>query len=1670
MTKTYTARSIRNRVLSLILAVITILSLLPHITARAAGDIPDALRVGTILSERHYTSTVLGDSVSIRDIPVTFNDSSTSYGFCFKHNAHLTAHTTGYHWKTDGKAISASSTAAAPFLAVFYYMLEQGELDDWERETVSSWVQVAVWLAQSGQFTDYNNTAQLQMLAEERVAVLHLLGISEATIEGALTFFRQVIDKYEAGAYGKLTAYIYYFDDDSAGMQPVLVGFLDNPTTDDYPVYVKLSKTVEGNTGYHAGAIFGVYADSSCTDERGQILTTSAQWATSSEIRLATPTATLYVKEVSSGSPSVGKNNGVFSVAVNSATNNTAATAATVVGDGADGSIVNFPPPPPPTGGILQKVDAATGGGLAGGTFRFLGNATGGGSVDLSATTDASGIIELQWLDPTAPKYIPPGEYTVTEEIAPPSYEKTDASRHLRLYIEMVDGAPVAKSSGVLIFENFKKHSLTLRKTSDGSMSVAGAAFDLYRNGTKLSTHTTSAGGTITLPIVDSGYYEFVETSAPSGMVLPFNPRVGIYIDAKDTSITEHYVSLKNYEYPEIVVLKSDKITNRPLAGATYEVKIDATTIGTFTTSSTGKITIGYEQYRAFLDGEASSWTVTVTELSAPDSYFMPKVVTQTNEIRKGQALSPFSYQNQPFPDVVAYKYDEKTAAPLMGAIFTLVGKDNANSFTEVSGTDGIARFEKVPVGTYELRESIAPQHYIASTEVKTVVVREDGAPELCYEYSNLKKITLTLTKYDIETAEKLPSAEFSIAYKNGAVIYEGVTDANGQIIIEDLEPGWVTISELAPPPGYLIMTPSRDVQLVAGEDLEVKVDNIKCPTLEVNKVDKITRDGINLVRFNVKYNSVNDFTGGVVDLGDFTTDTNGKILMNNNLKSGWYRVTEVAPKAGYAPATPAFQDIFLAGGDNKVLTFENTPLSALIIRKTDFNGLPVGGATFTVRYLGGTSGSGGTIIHTGVTSVNGTIVLTGLAAGTYVVEETIPAPSFELSNPTVQTAYLSGNDQDVVELHFSNPKMGRLVVTKLSLDRIPLAGATFKVTYSDGTVIGPNNGIYTTDASGVIIIDEDLPIGSTVVVSEQKAPEGYVLNGTPQTVKIKENTTHNLFFYNAEKSGLQIIKVDKVTKLPLKNCEFTVYRKSGDVLGTYVTDKDGIIIIPELEPGWIKIVETKCLPGYVLDDTPKDVEIKTGEFHKIVFENVPLGGLQILKYDADNRTTPIPNTEFAVSKMNGERLGTFITDVNGMIYVPMEPGMSGWLSVVETKSAKGYLLDDTIHNIEVKDGQTAVLRLYNKKAASILIRKVDSVTGKGIYGVTFLLSDENRNPIGEYISDQDGFVWLDSTLSDGKYFLREIKAAPGYLNDDEVKTIYITGGKTTEITWKNTPAKGQIVITKLSSDYNAVTNLPEGSPLAGAVFEVRNLAGNLVATITSDSRGIAATGPMVPGVYIITEKSPPPFYTGTDNELLAQIKHDGDIVRFTVYNKSVDVSVTVDKKGNNQVQGGQVMKYDLYNVGNTSSVPLQNFYLHDRLPTDAVRGTKLFTGTWNQRLTYSVYFKTNNHDYRILASGLQSHINYELSLHPNVLGLAAGEYVTDVRWEFGTVNAGFKEKDNPMLMVQVLTGLPEGYKIINRADVGGKYLDAWQTARTSWQTTIFGKPEPTPPLPRTGY
>lgn len=390
------------------------------------------------------------------------------------------------------------------------------------------------------------------------------------------------------------------------------------------------------------------------------------------------------------------------------------------------------------------------------------------------------------------------------------------------------------------------------------------------------------------------------------------------------------------------------------------------------------------------------------------------------------------------------------------------------------------------------------------------------------------------------------------------------------------------------------------------------------------------------------------------------------------------------------------------------------------------------------------------------------------------------------------------------------------------------------------------------------------------------------------------------------------------------------------------------------------------------------------------------------------------------------------------------------------------------IYPIEVKDGQTATLEITNHKSSRILLHKVDKATGKGIYGAVFLLYDSNRNPIGEYVTDQDGYIYADEGLADGRYYLREIKAAPGYVLDPELKTIYVRYGSTTEIEWSNTAECGQIQIIKKSADDNATNGLPAGTLLEGAVFEIYDKAGNVVDTIKSDRNGRAVSKTLPLSRYTIREIKAPANYSINPTVMTAYLEFNGQIVTFEAQNASVSTGISIKKTGPVQAVPGQPIRYVFSQIKNSSNVALDSFYWRDQLPAQ-VTLSKIVTGSYNQPLSYKVVYKTNlSGDYRTLADNLSTSKVYVLDARPAVLGLAANERVTEVMFVFGNVKAGFAQVETPYIYATARSGLANYASVVNVADVGGLYNGQWIQAVSRWLTTVYTKT--TVKLPKTGY
>ena len=1270
-----------------------------------------------------------------------------------------------------------------------------------------------------------------------------------------------------------------------------------------------------------------------------------------------------------------------------------------------------------------------------------------------TATTSSAGVAIFD--------EIPLGAYRIQEKTAPVGWQLDDT-----VYTATV----VAGETTTIPIINEELPGLRIIKYDRKNMvAMPNVTFAVYRDGEFLGNFKTDQFGEILIADAEPGTYRAFEVdTGDEGHILDTTPQE-VELHAGD-GIKE--LLFFNDVKPGLRLVKVDSDDpSKVIPNAVFEIKSVEGTYGPqeFRTDENGEIDLSMLPPGSYV----------VTEKSC-DGY----VIDEAQRIieLKPNEDAQFVFTNHIKPSLQLIKLSSD-GSRLAGVTFRIAKiEDGSHYLDRTTSSTGEILVSDLEPGVYSVRELSSVSNHIPDDTEHHVELFPGQTSTITL--TNDKRPNLYIHKTDADTGEPIEHTVYLVKGADGHSIAEVETDENGVAVVENLLPGVVEIIEKSVPEPYLLAEESQTVTLFPNRDRDVYFQNYKRPTIEIIKENSITHDRIENVPFQVWYASNNTATGEYNDLGVFYTDEEGRIVLSDpdlSLRDGWFRVKELEPAPGFALADPDTQEAFIAAGEGHTFRFSNRPLSAISVWKYDSEtGAAIEGAVFQVRYLSGnTSGTGGTVIGTYRTSANGSFTVTGCKAGTYIIEELSSDGSHVIDTPP-QTVYLSGKDQEVVQVYFNNSPKGSLLIKKVSsADNSPISDVQFFVTESDGTVVGDSNGYFVTDSAGTILI-EGIDPGTTLVVKETRAKDGFILDDTPQTAQIQAGQTVTLEFRNQPTGQLIIHKLsgnDK--KTPLEGVQFKITYSDGSFVdadsgqlssnGLYWTNSEGQIILSGLT-GTVVVTEVESIPGYTIDPNTQSqtVVINPNDTQELYFYNNPIGGIEIIKVNASKTSERIPDTTFEIRRMDDALVDTITTDKNGRAYLALEDGS---YYAIEIEANPDFVLDDTPHYFEVKDGKVTTLRVTNAAASGILIHKVDT-SGEGIYGVKFLLYDEDRNPIGEFTSDDDGYVYItaddlpDGANTSGRFYLRELEAAEGYILDKEYKTVYVRPGRTAEIEWVNEAITGQIQIYKYAAEANSVTGVPAGTPLQGAVYEIINeRSGRVVDYITTDARGVAASKPLPLTRYKIREVTAPAYFQLDPTVHDVTLEYAGQIIKIAAYDKPANLKVTVTKTGNKQLLAGDSMRYDL-TVANNSNVPLENFYLHDRFPTDCATAKTITTGTYNTRLNYQITYKTNYNDYRVLATNLLSTNNYAFDL--SAISLMQDEVVTDVRLEFGKVPAGFASVVKPTVTIQTSANLANGYQVVNRADAGGQYMSQWETGRAAWITLIVKLNQPN--LPKTGY
>ena len=646
----------------------------------------------------------------------------------------------------------------------------------------------------------------------------------------------------------------------------------------------------------------------------------------------------------------------------------------------------------------------------------------------------------------------------------------------------------------------------------------------------------------------------------------------------------------------------------------------------------------------------------------------------------------------------------------------------------------------------------------------------------------------------------------------------------------------------------------------------------------------------------------------------------------------------------------------------------------------------------------------------------------------------------------------------------------GKLQINKTDSETSkPIAGVTFQLTKADGTVVANA----TTNLNGIATFS-GLYQGN-YKLKEISTNDNYVINKATFDVNVEYNKSTNQNITNDHKKGnLKIYKVDKDNhKIALGNVQFDLYSEEFQrVIGTYTTDVNGEISIKNLRTGSYKLIEKNTGKWYNLaEDTTVEVKWNTTEENTIENE-LKKGQVKVIKIDLDNKEVKLQGVKFDVLDENGKVLETITTDENGEAYTSRYAIRDySKLTIREKETLQNYVLNETTQTVVLEAEQIKTVTFTNElKKGQIKVIKVDQDNNEvKLKGVEFKVYDEDKNLVDTLITDENGEATSKRLRIDKKYTVQESKTLENYVLNEIPQTVTLTQDQITNLTFENELIKGYIRVIKVSKEDNKYNGDVKGSRLENAKFEVYDENNNLVDTLLTDKNGEATTKELLKGKYTLKEVESPDYYILTDEIFEAEIIKHQEIVDAKVEDDNVDIDIEVTKKGFIETQNKDNIYYDFSNIHNKSNIALDNFTWSDSLPTNALRANKIYTGTWNEDLTYSVWYKTNlSDDYIMLKDGLSTLVNNEVKFTDATL--KEGEFITDFQFRFGTVKSDFKEVEKPRLYCDMLDNLPNGFIFVNHTKASGNYKDIYVEDKDDWKTITYLKEiETTQKLPRTG-
>ncbi|MDF9446797.1 SpaA isopeptide-forming pilin-related protein [Bacillus toyonensis] len=1051
---------------------------------------------------------------------------------------------------------------------------------------------------------------------------------------------------------------------------------------------------------------------------------------------------------------------------------------------------------------------------------------------------------------------LPVGKYDLVEVESLPGYKKLEKPISFEIKKGMTEVLSLKVENEMVDTGNVEITKID----KDSKAPLENVVFEVRDSkGKVVAKVKTDKEGKANVSDLSIGKYELVEVETPAGYK-PLEKPISFEIEKGRITALQLTVENELVDTGNVEITKVDKENKDILADAVFEIQDEAgQVVAKITTDKKGQAQVT----------NLSVGTYKLVEVKAPKGY-KQLIDPITFQIEKGMTKSlVLTVENEMLDkgNVEITKVDKDSQKVLAGVVFEVQDEQGKVVTGVKTDKNGKAKISDLSVGKYKLVEKESLPGYKQLTEPVSFEIEKGMTKVLSLKVENelLDKGSVEITKVDKESGAVLAGVTFEVQDEKDKVVTKVTTDKEGKANVSDLSVGKYKLVEVESLPGYKKLAKPVSFEIKKGmtEFLSLKVENelVDKGSVEIIKVDKDSQNALAGVVFEIQ-----DEAGKVVT--KVKTDKEGKVKISD-LSVGSYKLVEVENLPGYKKLTePVSFEITKGMTTVLSLKVENEQLDkgSVEITKVDKDSQKVlEGVVFEVQDEQGK-------VVTGVkTDKNGKAKISDLSVGKYKLVEKESLPGYKQLTEPVSFEIKKGMTE-VLSLKIENEMVdtGNVEITKIDKDnKAPLAGVVFEVQDEKGKVVTK----VTTDKAGKATV-ADLSVGKYKLVEVESLP-GYKKLEKPVPFEIKKGMTKSLAFTveneMVDTGNVEITKIDKDSKAPLENVVFEVRDSKGKVVAKVKTDKEGKANISDLSIGKYELVEVETPVGYKPLEKPISFEIEKGRVTalQLTVENelVDVGNVEITKVDKETKDA-LADAVFEIQDEAGKVVAKITTDKKGQAQVT---NLSvGTYKLVEVKAPKGYkqLVNPITFQIEKGMTKSLALTVENEMLdkGNVEITKVDKDSQKVLEGVVFEVQDEQGKVVTEVTTDKDGKAII-SDLSVGKYKLVEKASLPGYKQLTEPVSFEIQQGMTKVLSLKvenEQLDKGSVDITKMAAESKEV--------LAGAVFEVHDEKGKVVAKVTTDKAGKAKISDLSVGNYTLVEVEAPKGYEKLTNPIPFEI------------------------------------------------------------------------------------------------------------------------------------------------------------------------------------------------------